>query len=342
MKSIIIYSCAVIFCCLLPSRLEADSYRLVEYGIAAVKTQYVLGEPVAVSVFTANETSKSMLVPVDALKYQQFQIQISKDGKSFSDVTLGYGGTINISPANRVLPPGAVQYYPFRILCENYHQKSKATLVFRKPGVYFLRCRIGATMPRFTESVRIQVLAPRGIDRQVWQLLNRPELLHFLQFADIAPSASQEAKQLVEIVRRFPGSTYEDDILWAVRHFYCWRTEEVVHPPWSHEVMFRKVLGLSPVAVVDAGWSDCRLDCQQVALTPGLSTIEKLLLHASMQTGVTLVASQQSGLSSRPVRVHRPVMSLRQLMQALAEPGRAVWVRRGDGYRLETLPAAKK
>ena len=342
MKVIRVYSCAIALCCLLSSRLVAESECGVEYGIAAVKTRYVLGEPVAVSVSVANETSKAMLVPVDALKYQQFHIEISKDGRSFSEIALGYAGTIHISPASRVIPAGAVQYYPFRILCENYHQKSKVRLVFREPGVYWIRCRIGSTMPRFTEFVRVRILAPKGVDRQVWQRLKRSELLHFLQFADIAPSASQEAKELVEIVRRFPRSAYEDDILWAVRQFYCWRTEEVVHPPWEHEAIFRKVLGLSPVAVVEAGWNDRRLDCRQVVFTPGLNTVDKMLIGASMQTGVRLVASEQSGLSSRPVRVYRPVMSLRQLMQALAEPGQSVWVRHGDGYRLEMLPAQKK
>jgi|GEM_PF-4711188 len=332
----------VLFLCLLSLDLQADNGCSLNYGIATINETYVLGEPVVVSVFVSNGTPRPKLVPVDSLKYQYFGIQISSYGTVFTDVSLGYGGTLNISPMNRVLSPGATQYYPFRILRGHYHLKSKASLVFSEPGVYFIRCRIGSTSPRFTSAIKIKVLAPQGLNRQVWKRLNRPELLHFLQFADLAPSRSQEALQLVEIIRQFPGSAYEDDILWAVRHHFCWRIEEVAHPLWPQEAMFRKVLGLPPVGLADWGLRDRRLDCQQVVLSSGLNTLRNLLLHASMQTGVTLGLSHHGGLPSRPIRVHRRVMSLRQLMQAVAEPGQTMWVRHGDGYRLELVPAGKK
>ena len=338
--------------------------------ISIVDTQ---GTVVKLRVTVTNNSNRPVQVWIDALK-NQIQFEIYPPGAHRAKLYVPWMPyTICVIPMTEELLPGKSKSYCLRLYyftClergEDWNQRRE---VFSSPGSYRVRAvypfypdrrgnsltgkdtAFGKRQDVRSNVVPIRIMAPSDKEAAVFKRMKEASLLSFVQLGKVVgASEAQALDEAIRLVEEFPDSVYTPDLLWALRQRYHYRIWYHGDKPFPQRERIRRLLGLPPVEAAisirkDRGLPDRRLDLAQVELHPGRLSLEKCLELASRQTGVSLhVAPEIGPLSSFMVSggVRIRVLSLRQLMQALAEPGRAVWVRRGDGYRLETLPAVKK
>jgi len=345
----------------------------LEVAIKPISIVYTQGTMVKLRVTVTNNSDRPVQVWIDALKNQiQFEIYPPKARRAkLYAPWMPY--TICVMPMTEELLPGKSKSYYLRLYyftClergEDWNQRRE---VFSSPGSYRVRAvypfypnrrgnsvtgkdtAFGKRQDVRSNAVPIRIMAPSDKDAAVFQRMKEASLLSFVQLGKVSgASKAQVLDEAIRLVEEFPDSVYTPDLLWALRQRYHYRIWYQGDKPFPQREQIRRLLGLPPGEAVisikeDRGLRDRRLDLTQVELYSGTLSLEKCLEVASRQTGVPLhVAPEISRLSSFTVSdgVRIRVFSLRQLMQALAEPGRTVWVRHGDGYRLEALPAGRK
>ena len=345
----------------------------LEVALKPISVAYTRGTVVKLRVTVTNNSNRPVQVWVDVLK-NQIQFEIYPPGARRAKLYAPWMPyTICVIPMTEELLPGKSKSYYLRLYyftClergEDWNQRRE---VFSSPGSYRVRAvypfypnrrgnvltgkdtAFGKRQDVRSNVVPIMIMAPSDKDAAVFKRMKEASLLSFVQLGEVVgASEAQVLEEAIRLVKEFPDSVYTPDLLWALRQRYHYRIWHKRNKPFPQREQIRRLLGLPPVEASiyieeDSGLRDQRLDLTQVELYSGTLSLEKCLELASRQTGVPLrvapEVSRQSSLTiSGGARIQ--VLSLRQLMQALADPGRAVWVRRGDGYRLEALPAVKK
>jgi len=327
-----------------------------EFSIATFKTKYAVGEPVAITVFIKNNKDEPIRVWPDAIKHQMIAIEVSEDGDQYKQLDLSHR-IINVGTSSITLQPGETRGYVFRILVsESSFNKSlekersvvgggRRLLFFARPGIFFIRARMRSRPSVTTHRLMVHVHLPRDKSLIAWKKINDPAMLYFLQFGRVLDSDCDVVKRAVEILREHENHAYYDDLAWALRMYYCNQVMRHGRKPFPGREPIRKLLALPLVEnfFSAAGGGICydrRLHVRQVVLQAGNFELDDLLRRATIQTGVYLSYDKRITGNSH-IKYPGGVLSLRQFMQQLTEVGTA-WVRDGDGYRLEVVPAGKK
>ena len=315
------------------------------------KNKYVVGEPVFVTAMVQNIANKPLKVLSDILQWQM-DILIAKEGGKFQRFRRGQADLVykEVSPAAVELKPGEKKYYVFLVLYTYYRDnREPPRLAFPRPGKYTIKVRTrvyGEYKNRIeSNTIQVTVLAPKGVDLDVWKQLNDPEYLFFLQSWEECPDRDRYALRTATVLNATADSSYHVGLRAVLRQYYAhnyWRL------PWQKRALICRALNLQVCSLflVPDGpkgrlWWDIRVRERQVSFSSGRYEISKVLEKATWQTGVPLDPGDFTSLINS-VELLGGTYSLEQFMQMLAQPGWAVWVRRGDGYRLEALPAVKK
>ena len=108
--------------------LFASSYccYALELDIVTWKSEYVLGEPVVLTVFVKNATKEPLRVWPDAIRHQMLDIELSEDGKHFRALEI-FGRIVNVGTASVTLQPGGEKriYLPYLGFREVVQQSSE-------------------------------------------------------------------------------------------------------------------------------------------------------------------------------------------------------------------------
>ena len=147
------------------------------------KTTYLVGEPVMFRVVLKNNTRKDIQAWVEALQ-NQVQIFLS-DGKRFNRFEDGMQLAIKVLPSTEKIKPNGTKIYQFKVLyTASPKEPEKGKLAFPKPGTYCIQAKYPLFPDRkmFESNLaHITVKKPAGDDAKIWQKINRPSVLRFLQ-----------------------------------------------------------------------------------------------------------------------------------------------------------------
>lgn len=330
---------------------EAPSPRAYVVDLASPKYEYVVGEPVLLSIRVRSVNPRPVPVYVDALRWQ-ISVFISYSGGPYERFDPGIRFARNFLPPIKLIDMFETKRYTLPVLySKNYSNPARSGLAFPKPGIYKIKIQypIFGSKSRVeipSKPIEVRIRQPKGVDAKAWRLLNKPDLLYFVQRIEAHSSeeADRYAAELVEILETIPRSSYRDDLLSVLRRYYYGRIWSGRGEPCPKQEKLRKLLNVMshrslsfrfrrrpPVHAVDR-----RLDVRQVTLPEGTVELRTLLTQASLQTGVSLELGVRVGGGT--LETWGDCLSLGQFMQMLAEPGRTMWVRDGDGYVLEHVP----
>ncbi len=340
---------------IVPAFLATNCYAS-EMWIASHKSKYAVAEPVTVTVFVKNTEKEPLLIWPDVIQHQMIYLEFSQDGKNYKKIEI-QDQIINIGTYRIELQPGEVKGYVFRVLVpeasplygENEGtsdvEKGKKLLLFKHPGAYIIQASTFLRSQRIACRLRIHIHPPQGESAVVWRKINDPGMLYFLQFGRPLNSDFDVVKRAVRILQEHKDHVYYDDLAWALRVYYQNQVMRRGGEPFPERDPIQKLLSLPIVenffSATEGGLCyDRRLRERQVVLQAGNFDLDELLKQATIQTGVFLSYDKSITGNSR-IEYPGGVLSLRQFMRQLTEVG-TVWVRRGDGYRLEVVPADKK
>ncbi len=180
------------------------------------RNTYLPGETVVFKLRAQNRTSSPVLI------HKAFDV---RDGMIWPEVAGEDGiyrtyigpqysiacGDIRPSP----MKPGEKITMPFSIL---YHVVTKTaddlptSYAFSRPGIYLLRVKLYRIVPDktfYTESVKIEIVAPTGADATVWKLLQTEDAAYFLHTGcSLIHNDIGIMKEFEQIIARYPDSAY--------------------------------------------------------------------------------------------------------------------------------------
>jgi hypothetical protein len=205
-----------------PQRLQVPSTAIqpvnttelqgITVQFAADRTQYMLGEPVLITVTARNETTDPILFHdgFDVIA-GMIGVQISADGGEFRY----YNGPFPVASQEFIistLTPGTGRSLSFPILANR--PSGPETLphfyAFSKPGTYQLRAVLQNIIPNETlisGPISIEVLAPQGNDAQIWRLLQTQNSAVFLQ-TGYCSDPEKIASRFSLLLEKYPHSLY--------------------------------------------------------------------------------------------------------------------------------------
>jgi len=309
----------------------------LQVTLSSPKGVYTLGEPVRLAITVKNVSDQTLYAWVDKLKWQQIQIEISNDGERFHTFVPGTREDYKIIPETRPLEPGKEKQYSFRILYTYYFSSKYARLnrlAFEKHGGYLIKARYRTHRPLETNTIKIKVKQPQGSDAKLWQKLNQPAILKFLQSGEVLKGHEKLPLRAVEILKSAPKSSYANDLRWALKTYY-YRDRRQAKRLWKlKEDEARLIRGVTGITVPPPQPfpNDMRLAQLITYQFPKRTPLEQALQVISRQSGVTLRLHPK--LRVRTMSSIRVTEPLRKLMRNLSVY-KAEWVRQGEGYLLK-------
>jgi len=318
----------------------------VQVSVVSSSKQYVVGEPVLLTVTVRNHSQRQLQTWVDLLAYQ-IEIYTAVRGEPFQQYTVRNHDPYEIQPMVERLAPGKSKRYGIRVLYTFYFKETserRSALAFAKPGTYSLKVRYPLYPDRQmfeSNTIEFRINEPRGVDARVFQRINRPEFLYFLQ-SGLTPGDNHDVvREAVQIVRTVPKSSYHDALRWSLLHYYRHETHgglrgmDAAKRALLEEV--RKVLGL-PDPAAGPFPEDKRLDAKVTCYFAGGTPLEEAFKRVSEAGGVPLRLAPE--MRARMIYGTLQDKVLRKFMDEQDEY-KARWVRDGDGYKLVPAPDEK-
>ena len=332
------------------------------------KKEYVLGEPVVLDIKATNVSGRDLNASEG-----EISIYLSKDDHDFQRFQPGLSDVISCgkySPRNFAL--GTTQERREWVVYTEMPDEKKVDdgiflrnspkirnpvmapadkwgrLALDKPGRYWIKVgyplAVWDSMPKGqtyeSNTVEISVKPPKGVDVKVWQKLNNPRYLFFLQAAQV-PWIYQGDKrrtfpevpgELVDLFTKMPTSSYHDDIKEALTRYY-WHRRRPLSPKKAFAdeelTLIRKAVGIKDF-VNGPFPDDARLDAKITFDFPPMTTRLQAFDYFSDQTGVPLAMDPRM---EKSIVTPLPKMSLRTFMRRW-NFGLTKWIKHGDGYKL--------
>lgn len=332
----------------------ASRDRPVTVVLTSSRTEYVLGEPVVLIMTLKNTGRSDVLAWVDDFSYA-VDLEIGRVGGPFQRYEHPVEMWDNVDPAIP-LPPGQEKVYVFRLLLRRGAQLGESQFVFAEPGRYRAKAKYPLypiyPTQRMVESntVEFRIKERQGVDAKVWEQINRPQFLRFVQSGEVRREDGDVVQKAVDVLRRWPKSSYDGAIRWALEQHFRERTrgfgKRGVPSDIKLDPELEAICGVLGIRRVPSGPfpEDKRLDARI-----SYAFLEKTAFEHAFE-----VISTLSGVPLRvhPELRHRSMVSLPQtttLRTFMARCGEnVVWVRDGNGYKLvpaavqEPEPQAKK
>jgi hypothetical protein len=180
--------------------------------------------------------------------------------------------------------------------------------------------------------ITVRIVAPQGVDAKVWQAINWPDVLYFLQWG--AAPDKETPFRAAEILKSIPESSYHAGLRWALKTFY----ENPVFVLDDYEAeLLRSVTGIQ-VPPPQPFPEDKRLDQVITYRFPRQTPIEDVFREISKQSGVPLnVDPSFRAATMSSLRVTEP---LRRFMRNRATY-KAEWIPDGEGYVIRVAEGPK-
>lgn len=327
---------------------------LLKVRLTTPKKDYVLGESVPLRVTVKNTSNKTLKTWSVDLKWE-IGINISRDGNTFKQFTRGTFTDAEVETPVEPLKPRAEKRYFFRVLYTFYRKQTperRSRLAFDKPGEYFVQVRYPLFPKREmfeSNTIRIRITQPKGADAKVWEVLNEPEFLYFLQSGLVPKQDQKFPLKTANLLHSVESSSYHPALRYTLQRYY----HRLPNPrpgfgDVKHGKLFRSALGIEEelVAIVPLlrtrPLSYRKLDVQRVTYHfPNYTLLKEVLDEISRQTGVSLKLGPGIHETSR-FRSVRKSVTLREFMQTLVDPGLTTWVHEDNGFRLISVKDAKK
>jgi hypothetical protein len=188
----------------------------VVVSILSAKPEYLLGEPVVITYRAENRTDRAVAVSRD------LRILVSQDGKGFFEYNANATGDIYATGPSLPLHlnPRQKTEGRFHLLYSSVplfeDEPALLHLALPRSGVYFLRIMLG-TMS--SNTLKIGIVEPVGVDADVWKKLRNKSYLRFLQMPQLGADR-QVINALTSLVRDFPDSTYTPYLALALGKHY--------------------------------------------------------------------------------------------------------------------------
>jgi hypothetical protein len=330
--------------CALHVAAAADPVRV---ELASDSQEYVIGEPVVLSVTVTNVSQDEIQVLVDALDYH-IGILISQDGTRFKQYTPGDRFIPYVIPRAEPLGPGESKVHTFRVLYTSYSRETpqrRSHLVFEKPGMYLVKARyplFGKRESFESNMIRVRINQPQGVDAEVWKQINSPHFLYFLRSAEpnsVLRDYGDTPLRAARLLQSIPKSSYSPAIKYALERRYRERRRYMLRERALEDPELQLIRSVTGIEEPPEGPfpDDRRLDVQISSHFPELTPLDEVCRQISRQGGVTLTVAPE--LRIRRMKRAPLTESLRRFMASLSGGGRtAKWIRDGDGYRLVPLP----
>jgi hypothetical protein len=291
--------------------------------LRALKTSYLLGEPVVVRGILSNKSDRALSVQKadSPHPYKGVHILLSRDGKDFREYEVGLGPDSG-GVQRQALPARGQLKLELRLVYTTVPTKG---LAFRDPGQHFIRvdypiCDRKGGLLKVVESnvIEIQVKRPQGLDTEVWQLIQTRDMLEALQL--------QGNGGLLGVFKEYPQSTYRA-ALWhsLALHYHRGASQ-------SEERERAELRNLLGIADFYAPPQDPRLDAAVPRDAFAEMSVGSLLALLTKETKVPFDAAED--LKDIPFKPRWPGMNLRWLLSSIRKRTEAVWVPRGNGYYL--------
>jgi hypothetical protein len=288
-------------------------------------------------VAVINSGDRGIAVWVDSLKHT-IEISLAHSDQPYRIYVDPTAPLLKVWPATEPLAPGQSKRYAFRIL-GTFHWKEtpqrRSHLACDKPGHYRVMARypVPESDGKQIESntVQFRVRAPQGTDAKVWERINDPELLFFLQTAQIRGGHLEVLDKLVETYHEAPESGYRPAIRWALEQYFrkprkAIGAEDIARRDAERE-RIRQAPGLPKEGLFP---DDNRLDTKVSYHFAQFTPFEEVFRAISAQSGVPLHVSPE--LAGRAMSSARLTRSVREFMSQFEND--AVWVFDGAGYIL--------
>jgi len=329
-------------CAVLQGASDASS---LVVRLAVAPAQYSVGQPVELGV-TAQNTGGEDIQAWGDVRADQIHVYIARDGEEFRRYTPGEYDHVDSERLVEPLPPRACKVYAVRVLYTFFEKETteRRRLAFEEPGAWLVKVRYPLYPNRQmyeSNTIRIQLKAPQGVDARVWQRINRPEFLYFLQWGLTPGDNHDVVRDAVHIVRTVPTSSYHDALRWSLLHYYRHETHgglrgmDAAERALLEEV--RKVLGL-PDPAAGPFPEDKRLEAKVTCYFGGGTPLEDAFKRVSEAGGVPLRLAPE--MRARIIYGTLQDKVLRKFMDEQDEY-KARWVRDGDGYKLVPAPDEK-
>ncbi|MHC4405822.1 MAG: hypothetical protein ACYTG0_39760 [Planctomycetota bacterium] len=316
--------------CLLAAE-ETAPRKPLQVTLTSTTEEYVLGEPVRLFVSVKNVTDR----PVEAWKWlvegtePEIQVFISTDGKQFAKYSGGAFGFSDYPRETEVIDPGKSTDYSLRVL---YAHKPANRLAFGEPRTYWIKAQyplvnsdsVRRRMARTlfdSNTIAIDVKEPEGADAEVWEIVQTPEFLRFLQTGYVPREDGDLVGKAAELLKSAPESSYAEALKYALRKRY-----DRLRPP---------ALGIEEPPKKTFFPDDARLGVEVTYHFPEFTPLEEMLREITKQSGVPLSLAPE--LRVRSLKCGPKTWTVRKSMALLAAPYRK-WVRQGDGYHLMPDP----
>lgn len=332
--------------------------------LASCKEEYVVGEPVLLVLTARNITGedvKGLTVFLDVGE-PEIRLYISRDGEKFRRYKIGdFIHPAEVGRDLNVLPPGQAWQYRLRML---YARHEPSRLAFPEAGHYWVKAvyPLMGRRPseplrrkRFDQSgrdeyesnaVEIVVRHPAGVDATVWQTVQEPAFLRFLQrhcgaedpavTREAASGVSERAMALLETV---PHSSYHDAIRYSLRDLYDGRRDRIKYLTSQKDRQLSHIRSALGIEELPPGPfpEDARLDAIVTYEFPQGTPLTFALDELSRQARVPLSADPK--FASQNFVSLKATRSVRDFMLSRSGWGKK-WEPYGDGYRLVPAPFA--
>ncbi len=213
------------------SNLQSREPEFLKIKILPLKSEYLLGEPVTLSVEILNSSNDKIKVPINILSSSD--VQISEDDITYYNYYGRNGIQLEVIPEIDLLPSQSIQHQ-FNILwnskpevghlnSEVAERVSKGRILtdfaFTKPGLYFVRILVNSIKHNknqiVSEPVKIMIKMPQEQDLLVWnKIKDNGNMAYLLQEGDflIPRYRTEERKKLIEqvedLIETYPSSFY--------------------------------------------------------------------------------------------------------------------------------------
>jgi hypothetical protein len=318
-----------------------DEVRSLKLTIGTPREKYLLGEPVPLRGALRN-VGKEPFTELRAdlpIRRHALDIFVSDDGIHFGKELRLLSGEAKVRRRRDTLEPNQEWVFDLSVL---YTYSHPTRLAFETAGEHFIKVGypllsrgMGQRLVVESNVLPVLVVKPKGDDRKVWDQIDRPEFLRFLESGRAEPSHPEIPRQAFELVRAFPQCGYQEALRHSLREYYEARRGELSAdpelplPPDLDEI--RRLLGI-PKEPVGPFPNDRRLEVKVTFHFPEQTPMRQVFALISAQAGVPL--RQTPDLEIRTMSSVPSTMPLRRFMREM-ESSDTGWVREDDGgYRL--------
>lgn len=309
--------------------VAADQSPEVEVTVRKDRESYVLGQPVVLDVAVANKgTMPLAVVQLYPGEFDEFPIHLAREGRATETITLGLAPTF-LSRGRETLNAGASRTYRIRML---YRHGSSGPLAVTEPGTYEVRLDVplrvvGAqrAMQLRSQALSIRFEKPAGGDADAFSTIQDRPFVMFMQFGRAAEKGDGVIKRAVELLEKFPTSSYRDAVRLSLRSDYRFSRSGLAA---DFAARLKKAAGIHDPFDFD----DKRLDKKVDRDWQGPVSLERVLDSLSKQSGVRLESAPV--LKAVELKLFWSAADLREKMYDLDQRVRAYWFPKGDGYIL--------